>query len=152
MGFDVHPFCDEPGRVLMLGGVALPGERPLDGHSDADVVTHAVCDALLGATGLGDLGELFPADDPRWAGADSIGLLSEVMARLGEGGWEVVNVDCAVVLDAPRLAPFRRAMQERLASVVGTAVSVKPKGAEGLGTLGRGEGVAAWAVALVERT
>ncbi len=151
LGFDVHPFGDDPARTLVLGGVVLAGERPLAGHSDSDVVTHAVCDALLGAAGLGDLGELFPADDDAWAGADSIELLATVVDRVAQAGWSVVNVDCSVVVEAPRLAPVRTAMQERLGATVRAAVTVKPKRAEGLGALGRGEGVAAWAVALVER-
>jgi 2-C-methyl-D-erythritol 2,4-cyclodiphosphate synthase len=148
LGFDVHPFTDDPGRHLVLGGVALPG-RGLAGHSDADVIAHAVGDALLGAAGLGDLGGLFPDDDPAWRDADSMGLLGQVVARVA-AGWRVGNVDCAVVLDAPRLAPHREAMQDGLAAVVGAPVSVKPKRAEGLGALGRQEGIACWAVALIE--
>jgi 2-C-methyl-D-erythritol 2,4-cyclodiphosphate synthase len=148
LGFDVHPFSDDPDRRLVLGGVALPG-RGLAGHSDADVIAHAVADALLGASGLGDLGGLFPDDDPAWRGADSMDLLGQVVV-LVVSGWRVGNVDCAVVLDAPRLAPHRDAMQAGLAEVVGAQVSVKPKRAEGLGALGRQEGIACWAVALVE--
>jgi 2-C-methyl-D-erythritol 2,4-cyclodiphosphate synthase len=148
LGFDVHPFTDDPGRRLVLGGIALPG-RGLAGHSDADVIAHAVADALLGAAGLGDLGGLFPDDDPAWRGADSMGLLGQVVDRVGSG-WRVGNVDCAVVLEAPRLAPHREAVQEALATVVGAPVSVKPKRAEGLGALGRQEGIACWAVALIE--
>jgi 2-C-methyl-D-erythritol 2,4-cyclodiphosphate synthase len=148
LGFDVHPFADDPDRRLVLGGIVLDGPG-LAGHSDADVVAHAVADALLGAAGLGDLGGLFPDHDPAWAGADSMGLLARVVAEVGEG-WRVGNVDCAVVLEAPRLAPHRPAMEARLAGVVGGAVSVKPKRAEGLGSLGRGEGIACWAVALLE--
>ncbi len=149
IGFDAHSFCDDPGRVLVLGGVKIPGERPLAGHSDADVIAHAVSDALLGASGLGELGEMFPAGDPAWAGADSMTLLARVVAALAENGWEVLNVDCAVVLEAPKLSPLRAIMTERLSAVVGSPVTVKPKHAEGLGALGRAEGVAAWAVALV---
>jgi 2-C-methyl-D-erythritol 2,4-cyclodiphosphate synthase len=148
VGFDVHPFSDDPARHLVLGGVGLPG-RGLHGHSDADVVAHAVADALLGAAGLGDVGGLFPADDPTWCGADSMVLLEQVMGLLA-GRWKVGNVDCAVVLEAPRLAPHRRAMEDRLSAVVGGQVSVKPKRAEGLGALGRREGIACWAVALLE--
>ena len=150
MGFDVHAFSDEPGRRLVLGGVELPGQRGLAGHSDADVVAHAVADALLGAAGLGDLGDHFPESDPAWAGADSLALLAHVVDRVGDGGWRAVNVDCTVVLEHPRLAPHRRQMQERLGAAVGAPVSVKAARAEGLGALGRGEGVACWAVALVE--
>jgi 2-C-methyl-D-erythritol 2,4-cyclodiphosphate synthase len=148
LGFDIHPFTDDPGRHLVLGGVALPG-RGLAGHSDADVIAHAVADALLGAAGLGDLGGLFSDDDPAWRDADSMELLRQVVARVVDG-WRVGNVDCAVVLDAPRLAPHREAMQDGLAAVVGAQVSVKPKRAEGMGALGRREGIACWAVALIE--
>lgn len=149
-GFDVHPFTDEPERLLVLGGVQLPGERGLSGHSDADVVTHAVADAILGAAGLDDLGERFPASDQRWRGADSISLLVEVTSAVRAAGFSVVNVDCSVVAEAPRLAPYRRAMEQRLSEAVDAPVSVKPKHAEGLGTLGRQEGIACWAVALLE--
>lgn len=148
LGFDVHPFSDDPARRLVLGGVVVPG-RGLTGHSDADVITHAVADALLGAAGLGDLGGLFPDDDPAWLGADSMVLLQQVVGRTA-ARWRVGNVDCAVVLEAPRLSPHREAMQQRLAAVVGAEVSVKPKRAEGLGALGRREGIACWAVALLE--
>ena len=150
LGFDVHPYSDDPARRLVLGGVPLEG-RGLAGHSDADVVAHAVADALLGAAGLGDLGDRFPDTDPRWRGADSLVLLQAAAAAVAEAGWRPGNVDASVVLEAPRLAPHRPAMQERLGAAVGAAVSVKAKRAEGLGALGRGEGVACWAVALVER-
>ncbi len=151
MGFDVHPFVDDPGRRLVLGGVVVEAERALAGHSDADVVAHAVADALLGAAGLGDLGQLFPDTDPAWRGADSSVLLAEVVRLVTDEGWAVANVDCSVVLDAPRLAPHKPAMEAALGEVVGAPVSVKAKRAEGLGALGRGEGIACWAVALIER-
>lgn len=150
-GFDVHPWSDDPGRELVLGGVVLPGERGLAGHSDADVVAHAVADALLGAAGLGDIGAHFPDTDPRWRGADSLTLLGHVVGLVRDGGWSVGNVDTAVILEAPKLAPHREAMQECLTGVVGAPVSVKAKRAEGLGALGRGEGVACLAVALIVR-
>jgi len=150
-GFDVHPLVVDPGRRLVLGGVVVEAERALAGHSDADVVCHAVADALLGAAGLGDLGQLFPDTDPAWRNADSSMLLAEVVRLLTEQGWAVANVDCSVVLDAPRLAPHKPAMEAHLGEVVGAPVSVKPKRAEGLGALGRGEGIACWAVALIER-
>lgn len=150
-GFDVHAFSDDTDRALVLGGVTFPGERPLRGHSDADVIAHAVGEALLGATGLGDLGRHFPDDDPRWAGADSLALLAEVRAMLAREGWRVCNVDCSVVAESPRLAPHRDAMEERLSRTVGAPVSVKGRRAEGLGSLGRREGIACWATALVER-
>ena len=149
MGFDAHRFSDDPARPLVLGGVAFAGERGLAGHSDADVVAHAVADALLGAAHLGDIGRHFPDDDPRWAGADSMDLLARVADMVADVG-RVVNVDCTVVLEAPRLAPHRGEMERRLSEVVGTEVSVKAKRAEGMGAIGRGEGVACWAVALVE--
>jgi 2-C-methyl-D-erythritol 2,4-cyclodiphosphate synthase len=149
-GFDVHPFGDDAGRPLVLGGVHIPDGRGLAGHSDADVVAHAVADALLGAAGFDDLGTLFPATDPDLAGADSMELLQLVLVRLGEAGWRVVNVDCALVAEVPRLAPHIDAMHERLVAVVGAPVRVKPKRAEGLGAIGRGEGIACWAVALIE--
>jgi len=148
-GFDIHPWSDDPGRALVLGGVVLPGERGLAGHSDADVVAHAVADALLGAAGLGDIGAHFPDTDSRWQGADSLTLLTHVVRLVRAAGWSVGNVDTTVVLEAPRLAPHRPAMEERLAAVVGAAVSVKAKRAEGLGALGRGEGVACFAVAVL---
>jgi 2-C-methyl-D-erythritol 2,4-cyclodiphosphate synthase len=147
-GFDVHPFSPDPARVLVLGGVALDGPG-LTGHSDADVVAHAVADALLGAAGLGDMGQHFPDTDPAWAGADSLVLLRQVVALLGPD-WGVANVDCSVVLEAPKLAPHRAAMEAALSAAVGAPVSVKATRAEGLGAIGRGEGIACWAVALLE--
>ncbi|MGQ0615773.1 MAG: 2-C-methyl-D-erythritol 2,4-cyclodiphosphate synthase [Acidimicrobiia bacterium] len=151
IGFDVHPFSDDPARALVLGGTVLEGEAGLEGHSDADVVAHAVADALLGAAGLGDIGQHFPDSDERWREADSTDLLARAAHLVAEAGWSVANVDCSVVLEAPRLAPHRHAMQQRLTTAVGAPVSVKAKRAEGLGAIGRGEGIACWAVALVER-
>jgi 2-C-methyl-D-erythritol 2,4-cyclodiphosphate synthase len=150
LGFDAHAFSDDPARPLLLGGVQIDGARGLAGHSDADVVAHAVADALLGAAGLGDLGQHFPDTDPTWAGADSLDLLRRVAALVADAGWDVGNVDCAVVLEAPRLAPHRDAMQERLSAAAGGPVTVRAKRTEGMGALGRGEGVACWAVALLE--
>lgn len=151
LGFDVHAFSDRPERVLVLGGVTFDDGPGLEGHSDADVVTHAVADALLGAAGLGDLGTHFPDSDPAWRGADSCRLLAAVVELLRGEGWTVENVDCAVVAEAPRLAPHRAAMQARLSDIVGAPVAVKPKRAEGLGALGRREGIACYAVALITR-
>ncbi|HEX9994237.1 MAG TPA: 2-C-methyl-D-erythritol 2,4-cyclodiphosphate synthase [Acidimicrobiales bacterium] len=151
LGFDAHAFTDDPGRRLVLGGVAFDGERGLAGHSDADVVAHACADALLAAAGLGDLGTLFPDTDPAWAGADSLALLADVAGRVRGEGWAPGNVDCAVVLEAPRLAPHRAEMERRLSDAAGGPVTVKAKRAEGLGAIGRREGVACWAVALVVR-
>jgi 2-C-methyl-D-erythritol 2,4-cyclodiphosphate synthase len=151
-GFDLHPFSDDPTRPLVLGGVAFPGSRGLAGHSDADVIAHAVTDALLGAAGLGDIGQHFPDTDPALAGADSIDLLCRAVADVRAAGWAPQNVDCTVVLEAPRLAPQRDAIHERLTVAVGAPVTVKGKRAEGLGALGRSEGVACFAVALVVGT
>ncbi len=134
----------------MLGGARIEGAPGLAGHSDADVVAHAVADALLGAAGLPDLGTLFPASDDRYAGADSMILLADVAGRLSAGGYRVGNVDVVIVAETPRLAPHLEEMAARLTRVVGGAVSVKPKRGEGLGAIGRAEGIAAMAVALLE--
>lgn len=150
-GFDVHPFSTDAGRRLVLGGVTLKDERGLAGHSDADVVAHAVAEALLGGAGLGDLGQHFPDTDAAWAGADSIEMLSLVVRKVAAAGWRPANADCTVVLELPRLAPHREAMEGRLADTLGAPVSVKATRAEGLGALGRGEGIACWAVTLLER-
>lgn len=147
LGFDIHPFSDDADRRLILGGVVLPGPG-LVGHSDADAVAHAVTDALLGAAGLGDIGTRFPDDDPAYADVDSIDLLSRVVLMVS-GRWEIGNVDVSVVLEAPKLAPHREAMERRLGEVVGAPVSVKAKRAEALGALGRREGIACFAVALL---
>jgi 2-C-methyl-D-erythritol 2,4-cyclodiphosphate synthase len=148
-GFDVHAFSTDADRVLVLGGVVFEGEAGLIGHSDADVVAHACADALLGAAGLGDIGQHFPDTDPQWAGADSIVLLTEVAGRVRAAGFEPGNVDCAVVCERPKLAPHREVMQQRLSAAVGAPVTVKGNRAEGLGAIGRGEGIACFAVALV---
>lgn len=151
-GFDVHAFSDDPDRVLVLGGVTFPGERGLAGHSDADVVAHACADAILGAAGLGDLGRHFPDTDPRWADANSLTLLTEVVRMVAEAGWAVANVDCTVLAEAPRLAPRREAMEQGLTAAVAAPVTVKATTAEGLGAIGRGEGIAAQAVVLLVAT
>ena len=148
-GFDVHPFTDDPDRVLIRGGVTFAGERGLKGHSHADVVAHACSDALLGAAGLGDLGRHFPDSDPQWSGADSLALLADVARLVADAGWTVANVDCTVVAEAPRLAPHRDAMEAALSEAAGAPVTVKATTAEGLGAIGRGEGIAAQAVALL---
>ena len=148
-GFDVHPFVDDADRPLILGGVTFPSERALKGHSDADVIAHACADALLGAAGLGDIGEHFPDTDPAWAGADSVELLAEATRRVRAAGWEPGNVDASVVTDHPKLSPARTQMQQNLSGAVGAPVTVKGRRPEGLGALGRGEGVACWAVAVV---
>jgi 2-C-methyl-D-erythritol 2,4-cyclodiphosphate synthase len=150
-GFDVHAFSDDALRPLVLGGVTFEGERGLAGHSDADVIAHACSDALLGACGMGDIGEQFPDTDERWRDADSLELLQHVVDRVRSAGWSPVNVDCSVVCERPKLAPRRQEMSERLSEVVRAPVTVKGKRAEGLGAIGRAEGIACWAVALVER-
>ena len=147
-GFDIHPFTDDPHRALVLGGVNVEG-RGLRGHSDGDVVCHAVADALLGAACLGDIGTLFPDTDPSLSGADSLVLLARVVERITPE-WQPINVDCTVIAEAPRLAQHRDNMEKTLAAVVGAPVSVKAKRGEGLGALGRQEGIACIAVALIE--
>lgn len=154
-GLDVHPFADAAdGRALVLAGVRVPGARGLAGHSDADVVCHAVADALLGAVALGDLGSRFGVDDPALAGADSLdGLLAAVVADVADAGWAVGNLDVTVVAQRPRLAAHREAMRTNLARVLRVApgqVSVKATTTDRLGSVGRGEGIAAWATVLVE--
>ena len=150
-GFDVHRFTDDPARILVLAGCRFPGERGLEGHSDADVITHACSDALLGAAGLGDIGIHFPDTDAQWQGADSLGLLQHVIGLLRDEGWAVANVDCAVVCERPKLAPRRGEMQHNLSTIVGAPVSIKGNRAERLGALGRGEGIACFASSLLVR-
>lgn len=151
-GFDIHPWSDDPDRPLVLGGATFDGERGLAGHSDADVIAHAVTDALLGAAGLGDIGQHFPDTDPALAGADSMALLRQAVADVRAAGWSPVNVDCTVIVDSPKLAPRREEITGNLTDAVGAPVSVKGKRSEGVGALGRGEGVVCMAVALVEST
>lgn len=151
-GFDVHALV--PGRRLLLGGVDIPSEAGLLGHSDADVLLHAITDALLGAAGLGDIGRHFPDSDARFAGADSRVLLREAMARVGASGYQVVNVDATVICERPKIAPFVSAMVANIAADLGVeagAVNLKGKTTERLGFTGRGEGIAAQAVALLVR-
>jgi 2-C-methyl-D-erythritol 2,4-cyclodiphosphate synthase len=148
IGFDSHRLAS--GRRLVIGGVHVPYERGLDGHSDADVLAHVVIDALLGAAGMGDIGEHFPDSDERWRGADSMQLLAMVAQSVRASSLEIVNVDCTVVMEAPKLAPHRQAIREGLAVVLGldvARVNVKASTGEGMGFVGRGEGVAALAVA-----
>jgi 2-C-methyl-D-erythritol 2,4-cyclodiphosphate synthase len=144
LGIDTHRF--EDGRPLVLGGVTIPGVRGLAGHSDADVLTHAIVDALLGAAGLGDIGEHFPDTDELWRGADSMALLRTVLERVTAEGWAVEHVDATLVLERPKLAPHRDAIRESLASVLGS-VNVKFTTGEKMGFVGREEGAAALAVA-----
>ncbi len=151
-GFDIHRFSDDPFRPMVLGGCTFDGVIGLHGHSDADAVAHAATDALLGAAGLGDIGEHFPDTDPQWKGADSVAMLRHVVGLVRAEGWRVGNIDCSVVAEAPKLAPRRAEMQATLSAAVGAPVTVKGRRAEGLGALGRREGIACWAVAVITRT
>lgn len=151
-GYDVHRLVE--GRKLILGGVEIPFEKGLDGHSDADVLVHAVMDALLGAAALGDIGKLFPDSDERYLGADSIGLLKTVRTVLEEDGWKLSNLDATVIAQRPKLAPYIDTMRKRIADALETDaenVSVKATTEEHLGFTGSGEGIAAHAVCLIER-
>src|SRR5688572_24819692 len=153
IGYDVHPFA--AGRALVLGGVVVPSEQGLAGHSDADALAHAVADAMLGALALGDLGTHFPDDDPAWSGAHSLDLLARVRAIVFERGYRIGNVDTTIVTEHPKLAPHVPAMRRGLATALEVgieAVSVKATRHEGLGALGRGEGLAALAIVLLVRT
>ncbi|MBU6315036.1 MAG: 2-C-methyl-D-erythritol 4-phosphate cytidylyltransferase [Acidobacteria bacterium] len=150
-GFDIHRFSDDPSRPLVLGGVVFEGARGLHGHSDADAVAHAATDALLGAAGLGDIGEHFPDTDPQWKGADSLVLLRHAADLVRSAGWVIGNIDCSVVCEAPKLAPHRAEMQRRLSEAAGAPVTVKGRRAEGLGALGRQEGIACWANAVITK-
>ena len=150
-GYDSHRFAE--GRKLILGGVEIPHDRGLTGHSDADAVAHAVTDALLGAAGLGDIGRHFPPSDEQWKDADSLKLLAQVVRLLEGRNYQVVNVDVTVICEQPKIGPHAPAMQERLASVIGISpghISIKGKTNEGMGWIGRGEGIAVFAVALVD--
>jgi 2-C-methyl-D-erythritol 2,4-cyclodiphosphate synthase len=152
IGFDAHAFAE--GRPLVLAGVTIPAERGLEGHSDADLVSHAVTDALLGAAGMEDIGHLFPSDDPALAGASSIALLGQAWERVRAAGWALVNVDAIVIMQAPRLAPHRDAMRECLAAALGVdraRVTVRASTTDRLGFAGRGEGAACQAVALLRK-
>jgi 2-C-methyl-D-erythritol 2,4-cyclodiphosphate synthase len=146
IGIDSHRF--EPGRPLVLGGIEIPYDQGLAGHSDADVLAHAITDALLGAAGLGDIGQHFPDTEEAWKDADSMQLLRDVVARVREAGFEVVHVDATVMLERPKLAPHREAIHASLAAVLGS-VNVKATTGEGMGFVGRGEGAAALAVATI---
>ena len=150
-GFDVHAFCE--GRPLVLGGVSVPADRGLAGHSDADVVAHALMDAILGALRAGDIGELFPDTDPAYEGADSIVLMARVADLTRERGWRVADADCTIAAQAPKLAPYRDEMRANMAAALGVDVAhvgVKATTTERLGFVGREEGIAAWAVVLLE--
>jgi 2-C-methyl-D-erythritol 2,4-cyclodiphosphate synthase len=151
MGYDIHRLVD--GRRLLLGGVAIPYTKGLMGHSDADVLTHAICDALLGAAGLGDIGRHFPDTDPAWAGIDSLDLLSRVMDMIGDG-WDIVNLDATVIAEEPKISPYRNQIRKRLAGILGIdadRINIKATTAEGLGAVGRKEGIAAQCIVLLEK-
>ena len=150
-GFDVHRFSDDPERRLVLAGCVFEDAPGLVGHSDADAVAHACADALLGAARLGDIGMHFPDDDDRWSDADSMALLRHVVTLLAEDGWLIANIDCAVICEQPKLAPRRDEMERNLSTAVGAPVGLKGNRAEGLGSLGRREGIACLAVALIMR-
>jgi 2-C-methyl-D-erythritol 2,4-cyclodiphosphate synthase len=153
IGYDSHRLAE--GRRLVLGGVEIPGERGLEGHSDADVLTHAVIDALLGAAGLGDIGEHFPDTDERYRDADSLQLLASVVATVNVAGLKIVNVDCTVVMERPKLGAHREEIRKRLAQAIGLEekrVNVKATTGEGIGFVGRGEGVAALAIASLDES
>jgi 2-C-methyl-D-erythritol 2,4-cyclodiphosphate synthase len=150
-GIDIHRFSDDPHRPLVLGGVVIEGARGLAGHSDADAVSHALADAILGAVGLGDLGRHFPDTEPEWEGANSVALLTEVVRMASTQGFAVVNADCTIIADTPRLAPHTDAMVEQLGQVVNAPVSVKATRAEGIGALGRAEAIACMAIVLMEQ-
>lgn len=152
-GVDVHPFSDDPGRGLVLGGVRIPDEPGLAGHSDADVVLHALVDALLGAAGLGDIGTLFGSAEPEYEGTDSQLFLAGALGETVDAGWRVGNVDLTLVAEQPRVGPYREQIRGSLARLLGvpeTAVNVKATTTDGLGFLGRGEGIACLAVVLLE--
>jgi 2-C-methyl-D-erythritol 2,4-cyclodiphosphate synthase len=153
LGVDAHALVD--GVPLVLGGVEIESPRGLAGHSDGDVIAHALIDALLGAAGLGDIGSLFPPGEPEWAGASSLDLLRRAEARVREAGWELVNADCVLIGEEPRIAPLREQMRERLSEALGVKpdrVNVRATTTDKLGFTGRGEGLGAEAVALVRQS
>jgi 2-C-methyl-D-erythritol 2,4-cyclodiphosphate synthase len=154
IGYDSHPFAPKgKARKLVLGGVAIPHDRGLVGHSDADAVAHALTDALLGAASLGDIGRMFPSDDPRWKDADSIQLLNQAFLKVVEAGFQFVHADVTIIAEKPALAPHIDAMEAKVAEAVlagPTHVSIKAKTNEGMGWIGRGEGIAVLAVATLE--
>jgi 2-C-methyl-D-erythritol 2,4-cyclodiphosphate synthase len=150
-GFDVHRVGADPGRPFVLGGCVFPGLPGLVGHSDGDAIAHAIADALLGAAGLGDLGEVYPDTEPTLEGADSVVLLRGVAEMVTKARWTIGNVDCSVVCESPTLAPRRAEMEQVLGEAIGAPVSVKGRRAEGMGAIGRGEGVACFAVVVLSR-
>jgi len=152
IGYDVHRLVR--GRRFLLGGVEIPFNKGEDGHSDGDVLAHAVCDALLGASAIGDIGELFPPGDPAWKDADSMKLLQNVYERVKKAGWKIINIDCVVICEKPKILPFREAIRKSLADtleVSADCVFVKGKTAEGLGSVGKGRAVEVFAQSLLEK-
>jgi len=150
LGYDVHPLV--AGRPCILGGVEVPYDKGLDGYSDGDVLLHALCDALLGAAGAGDLGRHFPSGDPKWKGISSLELLDEVVLILAQKGYKIINCDCVVIAEAPKIAPYVAGMIEKICTHLNIAaenVNVKGTTNDGLGFIGRGEGIAAQAVCLI---
>ena len=148
-GIDVHAFG--PGDHVMLGGVRLAHTQGVRAHSDGDVLLHALCDALLGAAGLGDIGQHYPDTDPAWKGADSLKILADVSAKVRADGWNIGNIDCSVVCESPKIAAHRDTMVTLLSAAVGAPVSVKGRRAEGIGAIGRGEGIMCYASAVLVR-
>ncbi len=150
-GFDIHRFVDESdtNRKLILGGVHFVNERGLVGHSDADVIAHSVAEAILGACGLGNIGEHFADTDPKWKDVDSLQILSNVSKMARDNNFEIGNIDCSVICEQPKISVHRDEMQKKLSAAAGAPVTVKGRRAEGLGSLGRSEGIACWAVAVV---
>lgn len=154
-GVDVHAFSNDPDRLLVLGGVILPERPGLEGHSDADVVLHALTDALLGAAALGDLGTVFGTDDPRYAEAPSSVFVTEALRRVSQGGWRLANADCTIIAKRPHIAPYRLRITDGVHQILGMdpgTISVKSTSNDGLGALGRGDGVGCLATVLIERT
>lgn len=150
-GYDIHPL--RQGRPLILGGITIPHSQGLDGHSDADALTHAVCDAILGALGEGDLGTRYPSNNPEYKNLSSLVMLQSVTQTLSEKGFRLVNLDTVIMAQAPKLSPYMQAMEESLARVLQVAtsqVNVKVKSGEGIGMIGRGEGIATMAICLIE--
>ena len=152
-GYDIHPLVE--GRPLLIGGEEIPFDRGLEGHSDGDVLLHALGDAILGASGLGDLGDHFPPSDPQWKGADSIGLLQRIVELASKKGFTIANVDLCVIAEVPKLAPYRESIRSRIAATLSIpidAVGLKATTNERLGAIGREEGIAALAVVLLEKS
>jgi 2-C-methyl-D-erythritol 2,4-cyclodiphosphate synthase/2-C-methyl-D-erythritol 4-phosphate cytidylyltransferase/2-C-methyl-D-erythritol 2,4-cyclodiphosphate synthase len=152
LGFDIHRL--KRGRRFLLAGVEIPSTKGELGHSDGDVLAHAVCDALLGASGLGDIGELFPPSDPAWKDADSMKLLQDVFARVRNAGWKLINLDCVVICEKPKVLPFRDVIRKSLAEILDVTIEsvfIKGKTAEGLGPVGKGKAVEVFAQCLLEK-